>query len=386
MKRLALAPHRLYFFLGALAVLFLFAWWSFSLTASTTSLMQAANSIPLHAIVMPLGVFPLFILGFTFTAGPRWLAVNASDRYFLSTGVAYFSGIVLVVTGASVAPIIESIGFGMMLCAWLSATWRWAALLGASTITDKQHPTVLLLAMIGGALALSAALAWTLGVSEAWMVARQLAFFCFLLPIFLTVCHRMLPFFTGGVLKPYLVWRPFWLLWAWLSGCATVAVAGLFSWQLLEACAASAMALSFLYTSWRWGLQSSFQNRLLAMLHMSFAWLAVFFALHAATAFGYRLGSASMHALGLGFMATMLVAFVTRVSYGHSGRPLLAGNGIWVIYLCLHLAAMLRVLASILVLPVLTTASSIVWLILLACWVSIILPIYLKPRVDGQAG
>jgi uncharacterized protein involved in response to NO len=349
-------------------------------------LMQAANAIPLHAILMPLGVFPLFILGFTFTAGPRWLAVNASDRYFLSTGVAYFSGIVLVVTGATLAPAIGSIGFGMMWCAWLSATWRWARLIGDSTITDKQHPIVLLGAMIGGVLALSAALAWSLGLSEAWMVARQLAFFCFLLPVFLTVCHRMLPFFTGGVVKPYLAWRPFGLLWAWLTGCALVAVAGVFSWRLLEACAASAMALSFFYTSWRWGLVASFQNRLLAMLHMSFAWLGIFFALHAASAFGYPLGSASMHALGLGFMATMLVGFVTRVSYGHSGRPLSAGNGIWAVYLCLHLAALLRVIASILMLPMLITASATVWLILLACWVAIILPIYLKARVDGQPG
>lgn len=386
MKRLALAPHRLYFFLGALAVLFLFAWWWFSLTSANLSLMQAVNAIPLHAILMPLGVFPLFILGFTFTAGPRWLAVQASDRYFLSTGLAYFAGILLVVAGAALAPIIESVGFGMMLCAWLSATWRWAMLVGESSIKDKQHPMTLLGAMIGGVFALSAALVWTLGMAEAWMVARQLAFFCFLLPIFLTVCHRMLPFFTSGVVKPYLVWRPFSLLWIWITGCALVAVAGIFSWPLLEAAAASVLALSFAYTSWRWGLLASFQNRLLAMLHMSFVWLSIFFFLHAASAFGYHLGSASMHALGLGFMATMLVGFVTRVSYGHSGRPLIAGNGVWFIYLCLHLAAVLRVVASILAIPVLITASATVWLMLLAGWVAIILPIYLKARVDGQAG
>ncbi|MFZ6747875.1 NnrS family protein [Undibacterium sp. Ren11W] len=386
MKRLALAPHRLYFFLGAVAVLFLFGWWWFSLTAANLNLLQAANSIPLHAILMPLGIFPLFILGFTFTAGPRWLAVNSSDKHFLATGVSYFSGIVLVVIGAALAPALESLGFGLMLCAWTSATWRWAKLLAESTIAEKQHPTVLMGAMMGGELALAAALAWTLGVMQAWMLARQLAFFCFLLPIFLTVCHRMLPFFSASVIKPYLVWRPYPLLWLWLVGCLLLAVAGVFSWQLLEATVASLLAISFAYTSWRWGLLASLQNRLLAMLHMSFAWLSVFFALHAASAFGYPLGSASMHALGLGFMATMLVAFVTRVSYGHSGRPLLAGNGIWTIYLCLHLAAILRVGASVFAMPKLISVSASLWLILIGCWVAMILPIYLKARVDGQSG
>lgn len=381
MKRLAIAPHRLYFFLGALAVLFLFGWWWLSLNSANTT-----AAIPLHGILMPLGIFPLFILGFTFTAGPRWLGVDASDRYFLPTGVCYFSGIVLVVSGTALAHALTTLGFILMLCAWLSATWRWASLVRASTITDKNHPAVLLAAMVGGVLALIAALVWSTGLSSAWIVARQLAFFCFLLPIFLTVCHRMLPFFTSSVLKPYVSWRPYWLLRIWLLGCVILALAGVMAWHLLEGVTASLLALCFAVTSWRWGLLGSFKNRLLAMLHLSFAWLTVFFALHAATAFGWPLGSASLHALGLGFMATMLVAFVTRVSYGHSGRPLQAGNALWALYLGLHVSALLRVAASVLAIPALINVSATAWLLLLGCWGGMMLPIYLKARQDGQAG
>lgn len=87
MKRLAIAPHRLYFFLGAVAVLSLFFWWWLSLNTPFAA-HQLITAIPLHGILMPLGIFPLFILGFTFTAGPRWLAVNATDKYFLPTGIA----------------------------------------------------------------------------------------------------------------------------------------------------------------------------------------------------------------------------------------------------------------------------------------------------------
>ncbi len=381
MKRLALAPHRLYFFLGAVAVLFLFGWWWLSLNT------QHANAaIPLHAILMPLGIFPLFILGFTFTAGPRWLAVNASDRYFLPTGIGYFAGIVLVVVGNVLLPAISTAGFALMLLTWGSATWRWAGLVLESQIADKNHPGVLLAGMSGGVLALVAALAWSAGLSSAWIVARQFAFFCFLLPIFLTVCHRMLPFFSSSVLKPYVTWRPYGLLWFWVAGCVCVALAGAMAWQLLEGIAATLLALSFAYTSWRWGLLASFQQRLLAMLHMSFAWLTVFFALHAASAFGASLGSASLHALGLGFMTTMLVGFVTRVSYGHSGRPLQLGNVLWAIYLGLHAAAVLRVSASMWALPGLINWSATIWLILLGCWGAMMLPIYVNARQDGQAG
>ena len=385
MKRLAIAPHRLYFFLGAVAVFFLFAWWWVSLTVPS-SVAHPMNAIPLHGILMPLGIFPLFILGFTFTAGPRWLGVNASDKYFLPTGVCYFSGIVLVVFGNMADERISIAGFAFMLLAWLSATLRWGSLLKQSTTFDKKHPAVLLAAMIGGVLALSAALLWSAGLAWAWVAARQLAFFCFLLPIFLTVCHRMVPFFSGSVLKPYTPWRPYGLLWVWLAGCAALALAGVLEWRFAEGIAAIAMALSFIYTSWRWGLLASFANRLLAMLHMSFAWLSLVFALHAASAFGLPIGSASLHALGLGFMATMLVGFVSRVSFGHSGRPLAVSNTLWVLYLALHLAALLRVFASAFALPTLIGYSATVWLILLGAWVLMMLPIYLKARADGQAG
>ena len=385
MKRLAIAPHRLYFFLGAVAVLSLFFWWWLSLNTAYAA-HNSITAIPLHGILMPLGIFPLFILGFTFTAGPRWLAVNASDKYFLPTGILYFTGIVLVIFGSNGAARLVSAGFGLMLLAWMAATLRWASLVRLSTITDKKHPSVLLAAMCAGVLALLAAVAWSAGYSPAWFYARQLAFYCFLLPIFLTVCHRMLPFFSGSVLKPYVAWKPYGLLWFWLAGCIFIALAGILNWRAAEAVLASSMAISFAFTSWRWGLRASFANRLLAMLHMSFAWLSIVFALQAASAFGLNMGSASLHALGLGFMATMLVAFVSRVSFGHSGRPLVVSNTLWVLYLALHLAAAMRVLASVLFIPALLSYSATVWLLLLGSWVVMMLPIYLKERADGQAG
>jgi uncharacterized protein involved in response to NO len=85
-------------------------------------------------------------------------------------------------------------------------------------------------------------------------------------------------------------------------------------------------------------------------------------------------------------MATMLVAFVSRVSFGHSGRPLVVSNTLWALYLGLHLAALLRVLASVMAMPALISYSATAWLLLLGTWVVMMLPIYLKARQDGEAG
>ena len=58
------------------------------------------------------------------------------------------------------------------------------------------------------------------------------------------------------------------------------------------------------------------------MLIWGFAWAPAGFALGALGAAGLPLGLAPTHALALGFAASLLVAMVTRVSHGHSGRPL----------------------------------------------------------------
>lgn len=381
MKRLATAPHRLYFFLGALAVFILFFWWWLQVQHPDNM------AVPLHALLMPLGVFPLFILGFTFTAGPRWLSVETRDDYFLLHGGTYFGGLLLAMFASGIGWYpLRSSGFMLMLSAWCAVTWRWGSLILLSKALDKKHAWAILLAMCGGALALAATLCWSAGIDVAWSVARQLAFFAFLLPVFLTVCHRMLPFFSSNVLKPYTVWRPVWLLAFWLTACLLLALTGVAGWHLVEALIAAALSLSFAVTSWRWGLLRSFANRLLAMLHLSFAWLTIVFALQAAGALGVNTGSAAVHALGLGFMTTMMVGFVSRVSFGHSGRPLQASNTLWGLYLGLHLAALLRILASLLVLPWLISVSATAWLILLAGWIAMMLPVYLRARVDGQPG
>ena len=381
MKRLATAPHRLYFFLGALAIFCLFFWW--------WGQIQFAPSlaIPLHGLIMPLGVFPLFILGFTFTAGPRWISVDGPERYFLFFGSTYFSGLIAVIMANLFAmPALLSMGFALMLVTWLSVTIRWGLLLRKSKAIDKKHGMALLLAMCGGVAALTTTLYWSLGHSACWIVARQLSLYGFLLPVFLTVCHRMLPFFSNNVLKPYEMWRPDGLLAGWLIGCTVMTVSGSMGWSGVETFTACGLSISFAYTSWRWGLLRCLQNRMLAMLHLSFAWLTLVFALQAAAALGLNVGSAGIHALGLGFMGTMLVGFVTRVSYGHSGRPLQVANPMWLLYLGLHGAALLRIIASLSGIVWLVHASAALWLLLIACWIAAMIPVYLQARVDGQAG
>lgn len=383
-QRFQQAPHRPCFAAGALAVVSLALWWWIMLQWPHPGHWPA---VMVHGLMMPLGVFPLFMFGFIFTAGPRWLNVDAVTG-LAPLAVAYLSGILLSLLGFALGGAAPLPGLLSMAACWTWACWRWWRCIRFSSVEDRRHAKRLLLAFAMAPTALLIAVLWVgSGDGRWWLLARSLSLWAFLLPVFLVVSHRMLPFFTQAVFPQKLAWRPPQLLDGWLAACGLMALGSSLQWRWLSITAGLLLTASLGYTSWRWGLRLSLQNRLLAMLHLSFAWLAPAALLQTLGDLGVPVGSAPAHALGLGFCVTMLVGFVTRVSLGHSGQPLQADRGYWCLYLGLHSIAALRVLVALLGLaPVWLHVVSTAWLLLMLLWAGRVLPIYWQARRDGKPG
>ncbi|RYF56947.1 MAG: NnrS family protein, partial [Comamonadaceae bacterium] len=75
-----LAPHRLGFFLAMVVLVASGAWWALVQLARSTGwwgMYYAMSPTLVHAAVMVLGFIPLLFAGFLFTAGPKWLGVDA---------------------------------------------------------------------------------------------------------------------------------------------------------------------------------------------------------------------------------------------------------------------------------------------------------------------
>ncbi|MBV1776675.1 NnrS family protein [Burkholderiaceae bacterium DAT-1] len=385
LQRLWMMPHRLGFLLGALSLVLLALWWSGVLISSSVPVLPAVFA---HGVMMPLGSFPLFMLGFLFTAGPRWLGINHAPAH-AGMMLGFFLGVVLVIAGLHVSLPAVLAGLLMMVLAWAWALLAWIRCILASQLADKGHAWRIAVAMGVGLLAMMSAAVWAkTGDAEIWMATRTLALWGFLLPVFITVSHRMIPFFTQSALAlPVLPWRPMGLLDAWLAGCVAHSVATLAGWQVAAALADVAMVLGFGLATVRWGLMRSMKVRLLAMLHLSFAWLVPACLLQAAASMGWCAASAPAHALATGLFVTMLVGFVTRVTYGHGGRPLQADSLTWWIYCGLHLAALIRVGLALLAVPgIALQLVLLAWAGLLVAWAARMIPIYLRPRLDGKAG
>jgi len=125
---------------------------------------------------------------------------------------------------------------------------------------------------------------------------------------------------------------------------------------------------------------------LLAVLHLGYGWVALGYGLLGLAALGVFNQSAALHALTVGALGTMILAVMTRVALGHTGRPLRAPGLIIGAYGAISLAALLRVLAPLFASAYshLLLLSGLAWIAAFGLFVWVYAPILIRPRLDGK--
>lgn len=165
------------------------------------------------------------------------------------------------------------------------------------------------------------------------------------------------------------LWRPDGALTGWLA-------------------AAVAIAQAVRLSGWR-----SLRVRgeaILCVLHVGYAWMPVGFALKAVWMLvGAPWAAFWMHALTMGVFGTMILAVMTRVALGHTGRPLAVGRSIAGAYLLLTLAVVARVFGAALwpsdYLAALLVSGSL-WSAAFVVYLAVYGPILVLARADGKPG
>lgn len=383
------------------------AWWAAMLVArfGGVAVPWAVAPGTAHSLLMSFGFMPMFFTGFLFTAGPRWLGVPAPPVSTMAPGVGLMlAGWVTALAGFHLSGALAGLGLAGVCLGLSLTTAQFGLLLAASRVEDRDHARIVLAALVVGAVALwSAALAVTWQVEAVARAAVWAALWgCFGL-VFVSVAHRMIPFFTVAALPGDAAWRPravlvaLALLVAWQAPFAAAEALGPMPGWLLRARAAIEClgALLLFWLSVRWGLQQSLSIRLLAMLHLGFFWLAVALALggvsHGLQALSggeLSLGLAPAHAFTMGYLGSTLMAMATRVACGHGGRALVADRWVWAMFWVLQLAVVARVLAALW--PAagtpLTLLAAQCWLAAVGAWALRYGRWMLLPRADGRPG
>lgn len=397
-KILAAAPHRMMFFAGASAVIVSMLWWACFLGAGYFGHRFPAAPVPAgwaHAVLTQYGMLPLFMFGFLLTVFPRWMGQPAlTKRDYVPVFAGMFGGYLPAHVGLlDLKPLLIA-GLGLMLAGWIAALAALGGVLWRNAARDR-HALSCYVALALGACGLMAFAAFVLGAPPQFaFVAIKLGTFGLLLPIFFTVCHRMIPFFSANVVHSgYRMFKPAWslpLLWLLLLAHLGLELAHVPAWLWL---ADVPLAIFFLVHWLAWQPWKCMRPGLLAALYLASAWLPTAFVLFSAQSLvlclggEFILGRAPVHALTVGFFGSMMVAMVTRVTQGHSGRPLQMGAIPWLTFGLLQLVALTRIAAEVVPNSSLwLVAAAFGWLIAFLPWVLRSLWIYLTPRIDGVPG
>lgn len=399
MRRLAAAPHRLMFFAGATNIMLAMIWWAAWLVASRWPQVLTINYPPafaswVHAFVMQYQVLPSFFFGFLLTTFPRWTNQPEVARHqFIPVGIGLLGGQLATLAGALLgAHTAMTVGFGLTFLGWTAGLAALVPMLWREAGTT-WHARSCVAALVLGYAGMIAFGAYLLGASLAWApVSIQLGSFGMALMVFFTVAHRMFPFFAGNQVVGYQPWRPMWLLagvWLGVLLRLGLGLTDAFAWLWLPD-ATIFLLVSFAW--WRWWPRG-IRPGLLTVLFLGLAWLPIAMALYTiddiayATTGAFELGRAPAHALFVGFFGSVLVAMVTRVTQGHSGRPLVMPGVAWFAFVAIQLVALVRIVGDLTHDPFAWFAvAAIGWLVALGPWVVRLARIYLTPRADQKPG
>ncbi len=128
---------------------------------------------------------------------------------------------------------------------------------------------------------------------------------------------------------------------------------------------------------------------LLWVLHIGYAWLIIGLILFGLSDILSLPRSVAIHAFAVGTVGNFIIGMMSRVSLGHTGRPLQPAKIMTLAFGLINIATVARVF-----LPLFTptqwsifiVAAGVFWILAYSIFFLVYLPILSKPRVDGKEG
>lgn len=337
-----------------------------------------------HIHEMLFGFVPAAMAGFLLTAIPNWTGRPPLH----GAPLACLAGLWLI---GRIACLISAflplwlaaaadLAFPAALCAAAAheiiAARNWRNLLMPAPIAVLGIADLLMFLELGR-FAVSPGLGWRLGLSTIVILISVIG-------------TRIIPVFTRnwlsarGIAKPLaghnlLDRAALGVLHAGLIGWAFAPTFAPFGALLILAAVLNLLRLA------RWHGSATLTEPLLFSLNVGYSWLIVGAALLGVTTLDAALPlAAAIHAFTAGAMGTMILAVMTRVSLGHTGRELEADRFTTSLYLAVNAAAVMRIAAAFLnggaQLPLLSVSAAL-WVASFALFVVRYGPMLVASRI-----
>ncbi|MCB1680113.1 MAG: NnrS family protein [Halioglobus sp.] len=383
--RLAFRPL---FLGGTLFSLIAMLWWTvFWLQPSAWQ--PYGGAIWWHGHEMLFGFGGAIVVGFLLTAVQAWTGVPGLRGGLLGVlAGSWLLGRLLLAFGAALPT-------GLPVAVDLSFLLFAAAAMAYPVVKVRQWRNLMFVPMLFALALLNGASHWGVLRGRPDLALQALHGAILLITLFIVVIGgRVIPFFTANATgcqrQPPRRWLEI------LSGgsvilLVVIAFAGFSripAALMVPLCAGAAVVNGWRFL--RWGYQHCWGVPLLWSLHLAYAFIPLgllALALHSAGLLPHV--STALHCFTVGAIGGMILAMISRVTLGHTGRPLRPPRAMTAAYILILASAVVRVLVPA-VLPALSQwgigLAGLLWLAAYGIYCYYYGPMLLAPRIDGGPG
>lgn len=204
---------------------------------------------------------------------------------------------------------------------------------------------------------------------------------------------RVIPMFTANGTQTEKVLPLKWLEQSAMASLVVIFVlliSGLSEYRIVLGGLCALAAVLHFYRVLRWRPWVTLGAPLVWVLHFTIIFIPIGLGMMALHFFGAAFTlSTALHSLTVGVIGGMILAMMSRVSLGHTGRALKTSALINFAFFAIIITALLRSVVVAL-LPAysvnLWLVSGILWCLAFSCFVWVYLPILSSPRADGRPG
>jgi uncharacterized protein involved in response to NO len=298
-----------------------------------------------HSHDMLFGFAIAVISGFLLTAVRNWTGLPTPTGAVLAMMAAlWLAARILIVTGpAAIAALVD-----VMFLPVLAIAIAGPILRSKNKRNYKVLAIILMLAVSHGVYHLA-----SLGYTEAWLARTSLFVSIDILIILMAIVGgRVIPAFTRNAIPSATSRHEPWVeVITFASMILVVVVTSLAGFwvpppifmALLLIIAAASHATRLVL----WDPVKTIHDPLLWMLPAAYSWIPFAFLLRALAAMNIIPAGAWIHAMTMGAVSALMLAMMMRSSLGHTGRKLVASKADMAAFLLLQVAAIVRVIASI---------------------------------------
>jgi len=383
--RLAFRPL---FLGGTFFAIIMIAWWSYYWLHPGTW-QPYGGPVWWHGHEMLFGFGAAIVAGFLLTAVQTW------------TGVIGLRGLPLLVLAIAWLLGRLLLAFGAGLPGWLVMTSDVLFLLLAAVAMAypvckvRQWRNMMFIPILALLALLNGVSHWGVlsGQPQLAQVALHGGTMMFVL-IIAILGGRVIPFFTangaGVARKPAIRWLE-------ITSISTIILLVLIAFigfhQVPKTLIFIVSLLAAVTNSWRfmrWGGQHCAQIPLLWSLHLSYAFIPLGFIMLALYAVGATSNlSAALHCFTAGAMGGMILAMISRVTLGHTGRPLQPPKLIALAYIAILTGALVRVIFPAFLPQQADWAIAVagmLWVLAYGIYFFYYAPMLVTTRADGRPG